>query len=239
MLPTSRWVKIDGSVGVAPRREVGERAAVGGQNDCAPWVDVVEAEPPTEQPPDGPQLDRSRRLQVEVAEHRHTPGVLVESAGVGALDRPVHAACPALEYLSELVDEGVVGDVAPAKGLGVVRVDRAHDRRGVLRAVVVASRGVVHDARPHPVVVDGVGALHRLIGAPLCAGDDGGRLAGRSHRIRQWQVDRRLRRADQHGVDVLSERLVGVGGDVAEVRPAPVGRRRRSASPTPLHHPDG
>jgi hypothetical protein len=38
---------------------------------------------------------------------------------------------------------------------------------------------VVHDAGAHPVVVHGVRAPHRLIGTPLGAGDDGGRLAGK------------------------------------------------------------
>ena len=86
-------------------------------------------------------------------------------------------------------------------------------------AYVVASRGVVHDAGPNPFVVLGITAPHRFVGAPLCAVDDLGRCTWRGDGAGQRQaVDRRLRRADQHGVDVLAERLLYVGGDVAKSR---------------------
>ena len=114
---------------------------------------------------------------VEVAEHRHTPGVVVEAAGVGTLDGLVHAACAALEDLAVLVDQRVVGDVAPAQRAGVVLVDRPDDPGRVLRRVVVAARGVVHDAGLDPVVVLRFSAPHPLVGAPLRAVDDVRRLA--------------------------------------------------------------
>ena len=136
------------------------------------------------------------------------PPVCAPSTGL------VHAAGPALEHLPVLVDQRVVGDVAPAQRAGVVRVDRPDDRRRILRRVVVAARGVVHDAGPNPVVVHGV-RPHRIdSSAPhwarlmMLGGWPGGGGRGRQ---RHWLSDRRLRRADQHRVDVLPERLFDGG----------------------------
>ena len=162
---------------------------------AAKWVNVPPAEVsatvpcgstwsrPSRQPSSRPVVRSwigGRRDVVEVAEHRDAPGVLVESAGVRALDGPVDAARAALEDLAVLVDERVVGDVAPAERAGVVLVDRPDDARRVLGRVVVAARGVVHDAGANAVVVHGASAAHRFVGAPLGAADDVGRLPGRA-----------------------------------------------------------
>ncbi len=155
--------------------------------------------------------------RLEVAQHRDAPRVVVETTGVRALDGAGHAAGAALEHLPVLVHQCVVGDVAPAQGARVVLVDRPDDPGRVLRRVFVAARGVVHDAGLDPVVVAGFTASHRLVGAPFGAVDDVGRLAGRSRGVRQRrQVGRRLGRADQHGVDVLPERLFHGRGHVAQ-----------------------
>ena len=153
VLPTSRWVKIVGSVGVAPVGNlVNEPPAEA--STTVPRGSTWSR--PSRQPSSRPMV-RSwigvGGTVVEVADHRHTPGVAVEAAGVRALDRFVHAARTALEDLAVLVDQRVVGDVAPAQRAGVVRVDRPDDARRVLGRVVVAARGVVHDPGSNSVVV--------------------------------------------------------------------------------------
>ena len=79
-----------------------------------------------------------------------------------------------------------------------------------------------------PLSYTGVAAPHGLVGAPLGAADDVGRLAGCSGvpQTAAARFDRRLRRADQHGVDVLAKRLLDVGGHVAEARLGGSGCRR-------------
>ena len=201
---------IDREVGVLP---TGRR-----QSDCAPWVDVVQAQPPANQPAERVQLDRRRRHVVEVADHRHTPAVAVEAAGVVALHGPGQRAGPALEYLAVLVDQCVVGDVAPAEDLGVIRVDRLDDRRRVLRLVVVALGGVVDHRGADRLVERPVSAVHRFVGAPLGAGDDVGRLARRDDRGRRCPlgIGGCLRRGNENGRDVLRQRLFRGGRDVAQ-----------------------
>ena len=127
VLPTSRWVKIVGSVGVAPNGNLVNEPPAEVRTTVPLGVEVVDAESPAQQPAHGAQLDRRRRHDVEVAEHRHTPGVAVEPAGVRPLDRFVDTARPALEDLAVLVDQRVVGNVAPAQRPGVVGVDGADD----------------------------------------------------------------------------------------------------------------
>src|SRR5581483_7198850 len=85
----------------------GERAPGRGQRGGAFGIDALESKPPADQPADGAQLDRRRRHVVEIADHRHTPGFAVESAGVGALDRFGDSTGPALEYLAVLVHQRV------------------------------------------------------------------------------------------------------------------------------------
>ena len=163
--PTSRWAKIVASVGVAP----GE-ARVGpsrrGQSHRALRVDAVHGQAPAEQQAHRTQLRRGGCHLVEVADHGHGPGVGVEPAGMGALHGAGHPAVPALEHLTVLVDEGVVGDVTPPQGAGVVAVDRAHDAGGIRRRIVVAGGRVVDDPGPDSVVVERGSAAHRLIGTP-------------------------------------------------------------------------
>ncbi len=89
-------------------------------------------------------------------------GLTVEAVGVRAEDGPVDAALAALEDGAALVDEEVVADVVPAVDLGVVRVDAAHDRRGLRAVVVVGAVGVVHEHRLHVgVVLEGRGSSTR------------------------------------------------------------------------------
>ena len=212
-------------------RKVGVLAAGRRQCDCAPGVDAVQAQPPAEQPAEGLQLDRGRRHVVEVADHRHTPAVAVEAAGVVALHRAGQRAGPALEHLAVLVDQCVVGDVAPAQDLGVVRVDRLDDRRRVLRLVVVALGGVVNDRGADRLVERPVSAVHSFVGAPLRAGDDVGRLTRRDDGGGRCPlgVGRCLRRRDQDRRDVLRQRLFRGGRDVAQVGGRWCLRRRGSA----------
>ncbi|SLD22288.1 Uncharacterised protein [Mycobacteroides abscessus subsp. massiliense] len=80
--------------------------------------------------------------------------MLVESAGVCPLHVVGDTAETALEDLSVLVDQDVVGDVAPLERFGVIRVDRPDDRRGIVRRIVVTSGGVVDHARAHISVVN-------------------------------------------------------------------------------------
>lgn len=106
---------------------MGERPAGGGEYDGAVRVDVIESEAPPQQACGVAHLDLGGWHDVEVAQHRHTPGVDVEAAGVRSLDGLVHASGSALEHLAVFVDQGVVGDVAPAQLAGVVLVDRPDD----------------------------------------------------------------------------------------------------------------
>jgi len=137
-------------------RESGVRPPCGGQRDATLGVDAIHGQSPSEQPANRSQLDRGRLHQVEVADHGHSPGVLVEPAGVRTLDWSGDAAESALEDLTVIVDKGVVGNVGPAQRAAVIGVNRPDDARRVFGRVVVASCRVVHDPRPYPVVVQPV-----------------------------------------------------------------------------------
>ncbi len=90
---------------------------------------------------------------LEVADRRHRERVVVVVEGVGADDRAVDAAVPALPDPAEPVDEEVVADVGPAAGLRVVRVDAAQDARHLGARVVVGVDRVVDEAGVHLEVV--------------------------------------------------------------------------------------
>ena len=185
---------------------------------CAERVHVIQAHPPPEQSPDGADLDVGRRHGLEVADHRHAPHIAVETAGVRSQDILGDSACAALEHLAVLVDERVVGDVAPAQRPGVVGVDGSDDRCGVFRGVVVTARGVVHDGGSNPVAVHRPAAAHGVVGTPLGAADDVGWLT-RTECRRGWVplgVHGCFRWCDQHRRDVLGEGLFDVRGNVAE-----------------------
>ena len=141
-----------------------------GELHGADRVDVVEVHPPAQQAADRLDLDVGGRHVLEVADHRDAPHVAVEPAGVRSQDILGDSACPPLEDLAVLVHQGVVGDVAPAQGAGVVGVDRPHDRRGVLGCVVVAARGVVHHGGVNRAAVHRAAAPHRLVGPTARAG---------------------------------------------------------------------
>ena len=132
-MPTSRWVKIVGRVATAP---------------LGMWVN----EPPAEASatvPSGSTRSRPRRQPSSRPVVRNWIGVggtvskspIIATPQVFWLKPPVwapstgrvDAACPAFEDLAVLVDERVVGDVAPAKRAGVVLVDRSDDACRVLR----------------------------------------------------------------------------------------------------------
>ena len=136
-----------------------------------------------------------------------------------ALDRFGEPAGAALEHLAVLVDQCVVGDVAPAQGFAVVGVDGLDDAGRLQRGVVVAARGVVDHRGANPVVVLRGTASQRLVGAPFRSADDGGRLAGHHDpgRRRPLRFGRCLRRRDEDRGDVLPEGLFPGRRPIAKV----------------------
>ena len=178
MAPTSRWAKTVGSVAMA----------LTGKLVFSPPADGSATVPlglmlssPSRQPISLPSVcswigvgAMSSKLPIIAT----PPAVAIEAAGVVALHRTHQCAGPALEHLAVLVDDCVVGDVAPAEDLGVIRVDRPHDRHGILWLVVVALGGVVDHRGADRLIERPVTATHRFVGAPLRASDDVGRLPG-------------------------------------------------------------
>ena len=163
---------------------------------------------------------------------------IIATPQLSRLNPPVWSPChrshqcagPALEYLAVLVDDCVVGDVAPAQDLGVIREDRPHDRHGILRLVVVALGGVVDHRGTDGLVERTVAAMHRFVGAPLRARDDVGRLPGTDGGGR-WVplgVGRCLRRGNENRRDVLRQWLFRGRRDVTQVG-CGFGLRRRRA----------
>ena len=106
----------------------------------------------------------------------------------------VDAARTALEHLAVLVDEEVVADVVPAVGVAVVAGDAEHDRRRVLRPVIVRGHRVVHERDLH-VAVDRVRPRRHGVAAPLAARDHGhGRARPPASAPRRVRRPRRRRR---------------------------------------------
>ncbi len=134
-------------------------------------VDARHAELPGEQRAVGPQHRLRGARGLEVADRRHRERVVVVAEGVGADDRARDPAVAALPDPAELVDQEVVADVAPALGLGVVRVDAAQHARDVVARVVVGVDRVVHESGADRAVARAAVA-HPLVGAPLLAGED-------------------------------------------------------------------
>ena len=114
------------------------------------------------------------------AEARDARRDAVEPLRLGADDRLVDPARPALEDLAVLVDDEVVAEIVPAVVVAVVPRDAEDDRRRLLRRVVVRVDRVVHERELH-LPVGGRAARGDAVAAPGRAGDDhgGGALAPR------------------------------------------------------------
>jgi hypothetical protein len=138
----------------------------------------VEGELPREQVAQADHRCRAGRGAGELAEHRRAGGATVETAGVGADHRPVHAAESSLVHAPEAVDDEVVPDVAPAVGLDVELVDAADQIVGLFGRVGVHVHRVVDDRVAHRRRVLRVrlavrcGVADALVGPPLAAGDE-------------------------------------------------------------------
>jgi hypothetical protein len=147
----------------------------------------------------------------------------------------VEAARAALVEHAVLVDQSVVADVVPAVLVAVVAADRQHDRRRLLRRVVVERDRVVHDHRlDRPV--QRLLARRALAGAPagaahegrlhsLCRTDPGVRVATHVH-----EVQAQARHAPAEPVlDAVGlshpERVGGVSARVQLLPPAPAASR--------------
>src|SRR4029453_6189990 len=87
------------------------------------------------------QLGRGDR--VVVAQHRDAEGPGVEPARGDLYDGAGQPAGAAFPEPSELVDDDVVADVAPAQAHRVIAIDRPHDLRDLVCRVAVRVSGVV------------------------------------------------------------------------------------------------
>lgn len=134
--------------------------------------DAVQRELPREERAVRLHHRRGRLLDVVVADRRHRERVVVVAQGVRTDDGAVDAAVARLPDPAEAVDHEVVADVAPALGLGVVRVDAADDPGHLVARVVVGVHRVVDEARVHLVVVQRGLVTHPLVGTPLGAAVD-------------------------------------------------------------------
>ena len=170
------------------RWKAGVRTSRRGQPHGAFGVDPIHRQPPAQKQTHRTQLHGGRRRLDVVADHRHRPGIGVEPASMRSLDGSGDSAESALEDLAVLVDERVVGDVAPPKGPRVVGVDAAHGFRRIGRRVVIVGRGVMHDPRLDLVVIQRCSASHRLISTPLCPADDAGWFSGRGSGLRPERI---------------------------------------------------
>ncbi len=104
-----------------------------------------------------------------VAHHGDGPGVLVETTCVGATDCTVHATGATLVDGAILVHQGVVPDVTPTQGIGMVVVVATHAGGTFSRGVVIATSGVVDGDRGDTTIDSCIA----LVGAhtPAGAGD--------------------------------------------------------------------
>ena len=132
---------------------------------------AVERQLPADDSRDRVDRGRRRRDRGERPDARDAGRDAVEPLGLGADDREVDPARAALEDLAVLVDEEVVADVVPAVVVAVVARDAEHDRRRVLRPVLVRVDRVVHE-RELDLAVGGTAARRHAVAAPLGAGDD-------------------------------------------------------------------
>ena len=134
-------------------------------------------------------------------------------------DGLVDPALAPLEDLAVAIDEEVVADVPPALRVAVIAADRADDRGGVLRPVVVRVDGVVHERGLDGAVRRAEARRPAGLGTPFGAGDDlrraGRRVLRARGRPRERDV-RVVRAAAQRGERALGERRAA--GRVDELR---------------------
>ena len=182
----SRWPEIAGvrAFWPTPYREV-PAELFDTSVAVAQRVDVVERELPRHElrdvRDDRVVLRGGRLVGVEVADRGDREGVLVEAGGVPAEDVAVHAARAALVQAAVAVDEEVVRDVGVLEALGEPGVQRAHLGGRLGGRVLRRRRRVVQERSLDRAGVDRAAVAHRLVGAPLRAGDDrrAERVAGR------------------------------------------------------------
>ena len=153
---------------------------------------------PGEQSDERVRDGRRRSLARVGAHHRHAGAARVEAVHMGSHDAlPRTAGAPHVDR-AEAVDEEVVADVAPAEACGVVDVDAADERGGLLPGVLVASRRVMHESHLDRRR-DRAALAQRLVGAPSRSRHPRGRLSRRLGRGRQ---SRRGDRRDDTAQDV-------------------------------------
>ena len=183
-------------------------------------VETGDAELPGEQALQRP--DRlGRRGRVGEGAHDGDAGAAgVEPVDLRPDDPAGDAAVPALVDGAVPVDEEVVADVAPAEalGVGVVRVDAAHERGSVGLSVDAAAGRVVDEGHLDRRVRRGAGT-ELLVGAPLGAGDD--------DRLRGGGAGRRL---EAHAGDVAAARR-SVSATREATLESPVGSMATSRTP--------